>query len=102
MNYHSQQRDFDFHHEQCSHDVLQSAAIRQREQEAKDKEILRIQAATALQKEESLRLQAAAALQKEETETWCLKIKYQSMMQGIGASQGDAVPGPSFLLPSFK
>ncbi|KAG1729495.1 uncharacterized protein EDB91DRAFT_1253008 [Suillus paluster] len=62
MNYQSQKKEYQWRHESCLHEVLLSAANHQCEQEAKDKEILRLQAATALQ--------------EKEAEIWHLKIQY--------------------------
>ncbi|KAG1853886.1 hypothetical protein DFJ58DRAFT_883165 [Suillus subalutaceus] len=76
MNYQSQKKEFQWRCESRSHDVLLSATTHQREQEAKDKEILR--------------LQAAAALQEKEAETWRLKIQYETMIRA----------GPSTSSPS--
>ncbi|KAG1846653.1 hypothetical protein F4604DRAFT_1936335 [Suillus subluteus] len=60
MNYQAQKKDLQWYCENLSHKVLILATTHQCEQEAKDKEILR--------------LQAAAALQEREAETWRLKI----------------------------
>ncbi|KAG2108238.1 uncharacterized protein F5147DRAFT_773819 [Suillus discolor] len=78
MNYQSQKREYQWCRESHSQDVLLAATTHQREQEAKDKEILRLQAVTALQ--------------EKEAETWRLKIQYESMK--ICAAGGD-VSGPS-------
>ncbi|KAG1812332.1 hypothetical protein EV424DRAFT_1349366 [Suillus variegatus] len=79
MNYQAQKKDLQWRRENLSHEVLISATTHQREQEAKDKEIQR--------------LQAAAALQEREAETWRLKIQYETMICAAGA-------GPSSLSPS--
>ncbi|KAG1767520.1 hypothetical protein EDD22DRAFT_844475 [Suillus occidentalis] len=78
MNYQSQKNKYQWRCESCSHDILVTTATHQQEQEAKDKEILC--------------LQAAAALQKRETKTWHLKIQYESMKLCTG---GGDVPVPS-------
>ncbi|KAG1739952.1 uncharacterized protein EDB91DRAFT_1082316 [Suillus paluster] len=84
MDYQSQKKEYQWCCESRSHEVLLSAANHQREQEAKDKEILRLQAATAFQ--------------EKEAEIWCLKIQYESMkLRGVG---GD-VAGPSSSSPSI-
>ncbi|KAG2335570.1 hypothetical protein BDR05DRAFT_1026659 [Suillus weaverae] len=65
-NYQAQKKDLQWRRENLSHEVLLLATTHQREQEAKDKEILC--------------LQAAAALQEREAETWRLKIQYETMI----------------------
>ncbi|KAG2359902.1 hypothetical protein BDR07DRAFT_1378373 [Suillus spraguei] len=62
-------KEFQWRHESHSHEVLLSSTAHLHEQEAKDKEILC--------------LQAAAALQDKEAETWHLKIQYETMMRGF-------------------
>ncbi|KAG1736660.1 uncharacterized protein EDB91DRAFT_1249965 [Suillus paluster] len=78
MNYQAQKKDIQWHCESLSHKVLMSATTHQCKQEAKDKEILH--------------LQAAAALQEREAETWCLKIQYKTMMHAMGASPSSSSP----------
>ena len=53
MHYQSQKKEYEWHCESRSHEILMTATTHQREQEAKDKEILRLQAATALQEKEA-------------------------------------------------
>ncbi|KAG0693333.1 hypothetical protein DFH29DRAFT_1007399 [Suillus ampliporus] len=65
MDYQSQKKEYQWRCESRSHEILLSAANHQREQEAQDKEILRIKAATALQ--------------EKEAEIWRLKIQYESI-----------------------
>ncbi|KAG1866730.1 hypothetical protein F4604DRAFT_1928023 [Suillus subluteus] len=78
MNYQSQKKEYQWHHESHSHEIISAAAMYQHEQEAKDKEILC--------------LQVTAALQEKEAETWHLKIQYKTMMM---CTAGGDVPGPS-------
>ncbi|KAG2150787.1 hypothetical protein DEU56DRAFT_908426 [Suillus clintonianus] len=78
MNYQSQKNKYLWRIESHSHDVLIATATHQYKQEAKDKEIFR--------------LQAAAALQEREAEPWCLKIQYETMRLHTG---GGDVHGPS-------
>ncbi|KAG0694850.1 hypothetical protein DFH29DRAFT_880411 [Suillus ampliporus] len=84
MDYQSQKKEYQWRRESCLHEILLSAANHQREQEAQDKEILRIKAATALQ--------------EKEAEIWHLKIQYESIK--LHTAGGD-VAGPSSLSPSI-
>ncbi|KAG1856402.1 hypothetical protein DFJ58DRAFT_745321 [Suillus subalutaceus] len=78
MNYQAQKKDLQWRRESLSHEVLISATTHQREQEAKDKEIQR--------------LQAAAALQEKEAETWRLRIQYEMMIRTAGAGPSSSSP----------
>lgn len=78
MNYQAHKKDLQWRRENLSHEVLISATTHQREQEAKDKEIQR--------------LQAAAALQEKEAETWRLKIQYEMMIRAAGAGPSSSSP----------
>ncbi|KAG1799489.1 uncharacterized protein HD556DRAFT_1439869 [Suillus plorans] len=78
MNYQAQKKDLQWRRENLSHKVLISATTHQREQKAKDKEILH--------------LQAAAALQEREAETWRLKIQYEMMIRAAGAGPSSSSP----------
>ncbi|KAG2367253.1 hypothetical protein BDR07DRAFT_1373057 [Suillus spraguei] len=69
MDYQMKKKEFQWRHESHSHEVLLSSTVHHHEQEVKDKEILH--------------LQAAAALQDKEAETWHLKIQYETMMHGF-------------------
>jgi len=83
MNYQSQKKEYEWHRESRSHEILMTATTHQREQEAKDKEILRLQAATALQ--------------EKEAETWRLRIQYEAMIRATGENNA----GPSSSSPSL-
>ncbi|KAG0702154.1 hypothetical protein DFH29DRAFT_999530 [Suillus ampliporus] len=84
MDYQSQKKEYQWRCESRSHEILLSATNHQREQEAQDKEILRIKAATALQ--------------EKEAEIWCLKIQYESIK--LHTAGGD-IACPSSLSPSI-
>ncbi|KAG2117884.1 uncharacterized protein F5147DRAFT_768022 [Suillus discolor] len=82
IHYQSQKKEFQWHCKSHSQEVFLSATAHQHKQEAKDKDILC--------------LQDAAALQEKEAETWHLKIQYQSMMMHAADKDVD----PSSLSPS--